>query len=116
MQIKVFRAYWGNYVADNLKLQDMRYSILKITKPILTILNADNGFAYIAGRVRKSGIAQPNLRVACFKQMDLSLLWEIKTDPDGFYKFKNISINTECVVTVFDPESGSWSKDQIVAK
>lgn len=94
----------------------MGYVVVKLPRSIFSVLNADQGFGQIKGRVRKSGIGLPNLEVACFKKETNTMLWKSKTDESGFYKFRNIAVNLECFVTVFDPESGAWTKDRIIAK
>lgn len=88
----------------------------KLQRPIITTSNSNQGLGQIKGRVRKSGIGLPNLEVACFKKETNTILWKSKTDESGFYKFRNIAVNLECFVTVFDPESGAWTKDRIIAK
>ncbi|EIM39987.1 hypothetical protein HADU_03993 [Acinetobacter sp. HA] len=116
MALKIFRVFWGDYVADDARLKQLGYKVLKFPRPIITALNADQGFGQIKGRVRKSGIGLPNLEVVCFKKETNTLLWRSKTDKSGFYKFRNIAVNLECFVTVFDPETGAWTKDRLIVK
>jgi len=114
--LKLNRFFFGGYTPDYAKMHDLGYITFKPPKPIISVLNSDQGFGQIKGRVRKSGIGLPNLEVVCFKKETNTLLWKSKTDKSGFYKFRNIAVNLECFVTVFDPETGAWTKDRLIVK
>lgn len=117
MALKIYRAFFGDYLPDRTRLKAMNFVDFPTrTKALVTVLNNDQGLGQIKGRVRKSGIGLPNLEVACFKKETNTLLWKSKTDKSGFYKFRNIAVNLECFVTVFDPETGAWTKDRLIVK
>lgn len=105
MQIKIFRTYWGNYLADNLKLQDMRYSNLKISKPIMVIINENQGFGKIEGSTKKLGANYASVTVCAFKKETRQMLWETKSKSDGTYSFRNIALGFECFIVAFDPNN-----------
>lgn len=118
MRLKIFRAFWGNYAADYKKLRDMHYLILSMPKPILTIMNSNQGFGQIKGTTKKTGVNYSPVPVCCFNKLTREFLWEIKSKPDGSYSFKNIAKGLECFVVAFDP-SGEYNaviSDKVIAK
>lgn len=118
MRLKIFRAFWGNYIADYAKLRTMHYAIIKMPKPVLTILNGNQGFGQIKGTTKRVGASYSPVPVCAFRRDNRQLLWETTSKKDGSYAFKNISKGLECFVVAFDPneEYNAVISDKVVAK
>lgn len=116
--LKIFRAFFGGYTPDYTKLAQRGYVILKLPRPIITILNTDQGFGQIKGTTKKIGVNYSPVPVCVFKRSDRQLLWETVSKPDGSYAFRNIAKGLECFVVAFDPneEYNAVISDKVVAK
>ena len=116
--LKIFRAFFGGYTPDYAKLAQRGYVILKLPRPIITILNTDQGFGQIKGTTKKIGVNYSPVPVCVFKRSDRQLLWETVSKPDGSYAFRNITKGLECFVVAFDPneEYNAVISDKVVAK
>lgn len=80
------------------------YTIIKLPKPIITVLNADQGFGQIKGATKKLNTIYPNVEVCVFKRSDKKMLWTTTSKADGSYAFRNIAVGLECFITAFDPK------------
>ena len=118
MALKIFRVFWGNYVADDARLKQLGYKVLKFPRPIITILSENQGFGQIKGTTKKMGADYSTVHVCCFKRSNRQLLWETTSKSDGSYAFRNIAKGLECFVVAFDP-AGQYNAvitDKVVAK
>jgi hypothetical protein len=116
--LKINRVYLGGYVPNWVKIQDLGYLILKLPKPIITVLSSDQGFGVVKGTTKKLGQNYSPVPVCCFKRSTRQLLWETVSKPDGTYSFRNIAVGLECFVVAFDP-NGQYNaviSDKLVAK
>lgn len=116
--LKIFRAFYGGYAPDQEKLSAMGYRVLKIPKPIISILSEDQGLGRIEGTTKKIGMNYSPVPVCCFKRSNRQLLWETISKPDGSYSFRNIAKGLECFVVAFDPneEYNAVISDKVVAR
>lgn len=116
--IKLFRAFFGGYVANRSKLQDMHYRTIKYSRPVLIAITADQGFGQIKGTTKKVGTNYSLVPVCVFRRSNRQLLWETRSKADGSYVFRNIAKGLECFVVAFDP-AGQFNaviQDKVVAK
>lgn len=118
MKIKLFRAFFGGYVPDYDKLEEMKCVILKIPRPIITVLNVNQGLGQIKGTTKKIGENYSPVPVCAFRRDNRLLLWETTSKSDGSYLFRNIAIGLECFIVAFDPneEYNAVISDKVVAK
>lgn len=118
MALKIFRVFWGGYVADDAKLAAMGCKIMRLPKPIMTIRSADQGLGQIKGTTKKLGTTYTPVPVCVFKRSNRQLLWETKSKPDGSYSLRNIAIGLECFVIAFDQNEqyNAVIQDKVVAK
>lgn len=118
MALKLSRFFFGGYNPDHLRLMEFGYSILRLPRPIITVLNDNQGFGQIKGTTKKIGNKYPSVSVCCFKRSNRQLLWEIKSGSDGTYVFRNIAVGLECFVVAFDPDNqyNAAIQDKVVAK
>lgn len=118
MRLRIFRAFWGNYDANYTRLREMHYTILKMPKPILTLLSENQGFGQIKGTTKKVGANYSPVPVCVFKRSNRQLLWETKSKADGSYAFRNIAVGLECFVVAFDPNNqyNAVIQDNVVPK
>ena len=118
MSLKIMRVFFGGYIPDQQKLHDMGYFVVKLPRPIITVLNTDQGFGQIKGKTQKLGTNYSPVPVCVFKRSNRQLLWEIQSNPDGSYAFRNIAKGLECFVIAFDPNSqyNAVIQDKVVAK
>ena len=116
--LKIFRVFLGGYVPNTEKIEGMGYKILHIPKPIIMMLNSDQGLGQIKGTTKKVGANYSPVPVCCFRRDNRKLLWEIKSKPDGTYSFRNIAKGLECFVIAFDPneEYNAVISDKVIAK
>lgn len=96
----------------------MGHSVIKLPKPILTIINADQGFGQIKGTTKKIGENYSPVPVCVFRRDNRLLLWETKSKPNGSYAFRNIAVGLECFIIAFDPNEqyNAVISDKVVAK
>lgn len=115
---KIFRAFFGGYTPDYVKLAQRSYAILKLPYPIITVASADQGFGQIKGETKKLGANYSPVSVCVFKRSNRQLLWETKSKPDGSYAFRNVAMGLECFVVAFDPNNqyNAVISDKVVAK
>ena len=118
MQIKLFRVYFGDYIANQERLAVLGYKRMSIGRPKILALNSDQGFGRIKGTVKKVGVNYSPVPVCCFKRETRELLWETTSKADGSYAFRNIVVELECFVVAFDPneEYNAVISDKVVAK
>ncbi len=118
MAIKLFRAFFGGYNPDYQKLQSMKYVIIKLPRPVITVLNADQGLGQIKGSTKKVGANYSPVPVCVFKRSNRQLLWETTSKADGSYAFRNIAVGLECFVVAFDPNNqyNAVIQDKVIAK
>ncbi|WP_017401008.1 hypothetical protein [Acinetobacter radioresistens] len=118
MLLKLFRVFSGGYEADQQKINDMKCINIKFPKPIMSIMNTDNGFGRIYGATKKTGSAFSPVPVCVFRRDNKQLLWETTSKPDGSYLFRNIAEGLECFVVAFDPneEYNAVIQDKVIAK
>lgn len=118
MKVKIFRFFLGGYTPNYQKLQDKGYTILKLSQPIITVLNADQGLGQIKGTTKKVGANYSPVPVCVFRRDNRQLLWETTSKADGSYAFRNIAVGLECFVVAFDPneEYNAVISDKVVAK
>lgn len=118
MAIKIFRAFFGDYEPNYSKLESMGYAIFKLPRPIITVLNNNQGFGQIKGTTKKVGANYSPVPVCVFRRDNRQLLWEIKSKADGSYAFRNIVVGLECFVVAFDPNNqyNAVIQDKVIAK
>lgn len=118
MALKLCRVFFGGYEPNYAKLQAMGYTIMRMPKPFITVLNEDQGYGQIKGTTKKTGHNYSPVQVCVFKRSNRRLLWETTSKPDGSYAFKNIAEGLECFVVAFDPneEYNAVISDKVVAK
>jgi hypothetical protein len=116
--LKLNRFFFGGYTPDYTKMHDLGYITLKPPKPIINVLNSDQGFGQIKGTTKKMGANYSLVSVCVFRRDNRQLLWETKSKTDGFYAFRNIAVGLECFVVAFDPneEYNAVISDKVVAK
>lgn len=102
--LKIFRVFLGGYTPNYAKLSQKGYAIFKLPKPIITVLNDDQGFGQIKGTTLKKNVIFPNVEVCVFKRTNKQLLWTTTSKSDGSYAFRNIAVGLECFITAFDPQ------------
>ena len=92
----------------------------KLQLPITLIVaqNANQGLGQIKGTTKRVGENYSPVPVCVFRRDNRQLLWEIRSKPDGTYKFRNIAKGLECFVVAFDPneEYNAVISDKVVAK
>jgi len=118
LKVKIFRFFFGGYTPSYQKLKDMGYIILKLSQPIITALNADQGLGQIKGTTKKVGANYSPVPVCVFRRDNRQLLWEAKSKANGSYVFRNIAKGLECFVVAFDPNNqyNAVIQDKVVAK
>lgn len=96
----------------------MGYAIIRLPKPIITVLNSDQGFGQIKGTTKKVGANYSPVPVCAFRRDNRQLLWETTSKSDGSYLFRNIAVGLECFVIGFDPNEqyNAVISDKVVAK
>lgn len=116
--LKIFRFYVGGYTPDYAKLKDLGCMLIKQTRPIISVINANQGFGVIKGITKKQGKIYPVATVCCFKRSTRELLWETTPKQDGTYFFRNIAKGLECFVVAFDQneQCNAVISDKLVAK
>ncbi|NNH01676.1 carboxypeptidase regulatory-like domain-containing protein [Acinetobacter sp. ANC 5414] len=116
--LKIMRVFFGGYMPDHVKLSAMGYWVLKIPKPIISVLSEDQGFGVIKGTTKKTGNIFSPVPVCCFKRSNRQLLWETTSKPDGSYSFRNIAKGLECFIVAFDPneEYNAVISDKVVSE
>lgn len=118
MAIKILRHFFGGYAPDYQRLNNMGYLLMSLPRPIVTVLNTDQGFGQIKGTTKKMGAKYSPVPVCVFKRSNRQLLWETKSKADGSYAFRNIAKGLECFVVAFDPadEYNAVIQDKVIAK
>lgn len=118
MRLRIFRVFWGGYLADYKKLSEMGYKILTMPRPVIAFLNDSNGFGQVKGTTKKVGANYSPVPVCVFRRDNRQLLWETTSKSDGSYAFRNIAKGLECFVVAFDPneEYNAVISDKVVAK
>lgn len=118
MALKILRSFFGEYLPNYSKLADLGYLILKPPRPIITVMNNNQGFGQIKGVTKKVGANYSSVTVCVFKRSTRELLWEIKSKTDGSYAFRNITAGLECFVVAFDPNNqyNAAIQDKVIAK
>ena len=116
--LKIFRVFVGGYAPNYSKLAQKKYAIIKIPKPIIAVLNSNQGFGQIKGTTKKVGANYSPVPVCVFRRDNRQLLWEIKSKADGSYAFRNIAVGLECFVVAFDPNNqyNAVIQDNVVPK
>ncbi|QKW83379.1 carboxypeptidase regulatory-like domain-containing protein [Acinetobacter sp. FDAARGOS_724] len=116
--LKIHRVFIGGYQPNYDRLREMGYAIVRLHKPIITALNADQGLGQIKGTTKKVGANYSPVPVCIFKRSNRQLLWETTSKADGSYAFRNIAVGLECFVVAFDPdeEYNAVISDKVVAK
>lgn len=116
--LKILRTFFGGYDPDHEKLKSMGYAIIRLPRPIMSVLNSNQGFGRVKGTTKKVGANYSPVPVCCFKRSNRQFLWETTSKPDGSYAFRNIAVGLECFVVAFDPneEYNAVISDKVVAK
>ena len=116
--LKIMRIFFGGYVPNSEKMADMKYLMLTLPRPIITVLNANNGLGQIKGEIKKVGTNYSPVPVCVFRRDNRQLLWETKSKADGSYAFRNIAVGLECFVVAFDPNNqyNAVIQDKVIAK
>lgn len=96
----------------------MNYAIVRLPRPIITVLNTDQGFGRIMGMIQKVGVNYSPVPVCVFRRDNRQLLWETTSQKNGSYKFRNIAVGLECFVVAFDPNNqyNAVIQDKVIAK
>lgn len=119
MPVKVYRRFIGGYIPNADMLIEKNVIVQPIpVRSILVSTNQDQGMGRIEGMVRDGGLPKVGVPVHLFNRSTKSLLWEVKTDTYGKFKFKNIAPGLECYVIVFDTnrKNNAKVKDMIIAR
>lgn len=118
MYLRIFRAFYGGYTSNYEKLMQRNYAIVKLPRPIITVLTANQGFGQIKGTTKKVGANYSPVPVCVFRRDTRQLLWETKSKANGYYAFRNIAKGLECFVVAFDQneEYNAVISDKVVAK
>lgn len=92
--------------------------VARLQRPIITILDAVQGFGQIKGTTKKVGANYSPVPVCVFRRDNRQLLWEVKSKADGSYTFRNIAVGLECFVVAFDPNNqyNAVIQDNVVPK
>lgn len=92
--------------------------VARLQRPIITVLDADQGFGQIKGTTKKIGVNYAPVPVCVFKRSNRQLLWETTSKADGSYAFRNIAAGLECFVVAFDPNNqfNAVIQDNVVPK
>lgn len=116
--LKIFRTFFGGYEPNYQKLESMGYVVARLPKPIISVLNSDQGFGQIKGSTKKLGANYAPVPVCVFKRSNRQLLWETKSKSDGTYSFRNIALGLECFIVAFDPNNqfNAVIQDKVIAK
>lgn len=116
--LKIMRIFYGGYAPNSEKMADMKYLMLKLPRPMITVLNANQGFGQIKGTTKKVGTNYSPVPVCIFRRDNRQLLWETKSKADGSYAFRNIAVGLECFVVAFDPNNqyNAVIQDKVIAK
>lgn len=116
--LKIFRTFFGGYTPSHQKLQNMKYFVIKLPRPLITVLNTNQGFGQIKGQTKKIGNSYASVSVCCFRRSNRTLLWETTSKPDGSYGFRNIAKGLSCFVIAFDPNNqyNAIIQDNVVPK
>ena len=102
--LKIFRVFYGGYAPNYSKLAQKKYVIFKLPKPLITVLNTDQGSGQIKGTTKKLNVIYPGVEVCVFNRTNKQLLWTTTSKSDGSYAFRNIAVGLECFITAFDPQ------------
>lgn len=80
--------------------------------------SASHGHGRILGTTKIAGQNYSPVLVCCFRRDNRTLIWEVKSKPDGTYEIRNIAKGLECFVVAFDPkeEYNAVIQDKVVAK
>ncbi|OTG82160.1 hypothetical protein [Acinetobacter sp. ANC 4648] len=103
MALKILRIFSGGYKPNYQKLKEKGYVIVKLPRPIISIMSSDQGFGQIKGSTKKLNVIYPGVEVCVFKRSNKQLLWSTVSKADGSYAFRNIAVGLECFITGFDP-------------
>lgn len=116
--VKISRCFFGGYTPDWNVLKSKKYLVVGKTLKVLSVLNNNQGKGKIKGTINKLGDAFPSVSVCVFRRDTRQLLWEIKSQIDGNYEFRNIKSGLECFVIAFDPNNqyNAVIQDKVVAK
>jgi hypothetical protein len=118
LQIKILRTFFGGYTPNHERLLAMGYTIVKMPRLIITVLNKSQGLGQIKGTTKKVGANYSPVPVCVFRRDNRQLLWEAKSKANGSYVFRNIAKGLECFVVAFDPNNqyNAVIQDKVVAK
>lgn len=116
--LKILRTFFGGYDPDHEKLKSMGYAIIRLPRPIISVLNSNQGFGRIKGTTKKVGANYSPVPVCIFRRDNRQLLWETTSKDDGSYAFRNIAVGLECFVVAFDPNNqyNAVIQDKVIAK
>jgi len=118
LQIKILRTFFGGYTPNHERLLAMGYTIVKMPRLIITVLNKSQGFGQVKGTTKKVGTNYSPVPVCVFGRDNRQLLWETISKADGSYAFRNIAVGLECFIIAFDPNNqyNAVIQDKVVAK
>lgn len=85
---------------------------------LITSINSDQGLGQIRGTTKKVGVNYSPVPVCVFRRDNRKLLWEVRSNADGTYLFRNIAVGLECFVVAFDPNNqyNAVIQDKVIAK
>jgi hypothetical protein len=116
--VKIFRVFWGGYIADSQKLNNLKYTQMRLPKFIQISTHPNHGFGLIKGTTRKVGEVFPSAQLCVFRRDNKQLIWETRSKSNGTYVLRNIAKGLECFVVAFDPNNqyNAVISDKVVAK
>lgn len=116
--IKIMRTFFGGYAPNVTKLRNRGFKLSSLRRPVMVLLNPDNGFGVIKGTTKKVGVNYSPVPVCAFRRDNRQLLWETTSKADGSYAFRNIAVGLECFVVAFDPNNqyNAVIQDKVIAK
>lgn len=115
--IRLMREFYGGYIPNMAKLNNMGFINVRLRSVIVQI-NSDQGAGQIKGITKKLGVDYSPVPICVFKRSNRQLLWETKSKSDGSYSFRNIAIGLECFIVAFDPNNqyNAVIQDKVIAK
>lgn len=116
--IKIIRVFSGSYIANQDRLNALKYRRIKPIRKIMLVTDENHGTGQIKGETKRIGSSYSPVPVCVFRRDTRQLLWETKSKANGSYEFRNIAKGLECFVVAFDPneEYNAVISDKVVAK
>ena len=70
--LKIFRTFFGGYIPNYQKLESMGYVVVRLLKPIISVLNSDQFLSCLSGSEHQSCVCHPRkLFLSCLSGSEL---------------------------------------------